>query len=86
MILFFGVLAALGWIAGIWLPWWAIVAIMIGVALSAYKGAFDGGLESIPQVLGVGVFCAFMVLIGFLSGDTSISDIAEVVKLVFTGK
>ena len=86
MILFFGALAAIGWIAGIWLPWWAIVAIMMGVALSVYKGAFDGGLEAIPKAVGTQVFCTFMLMIGFISGDTSISDIAELVKLVFTGK
>lgn len=86
MILFFTLLVALGWIAGIWLPWWAIGAILMGVALSAYKGAFDGGLEAIQKVLGAGAFCVSMVLIGFASGDTTVSDIAEVVKLVFTGK
>lgn len=85
MIILMIVCVTLGWICGVWLPWWVIGMILIIKAIGALRGVFDGGLESIPLIIGSGAFTATMIVVGFAFGDTTLSDIGIAIKYLFTG-
>lgn len=85
MIMLFIITGAIGWLLGVWLPWWAIGGVLAFFAIAAFRGAFDGGLESIPPMMAALFLCAFMILVGFASGDITMAQLFGFAKVAFTG-
>ena len=83
MILFLAIMSTLGWIAGVWLPWWAILGMLVAMAAGGCSAAIDGGLE--PLVIGAGSFSLFMIAAGFASGNATVTDISSFMRVLFTG-
>ncbi len=85
MIIILAVFSVIGWLCGVWLPWWGIGIVLALLCFNGHKGAYDGGLEAIPLVIGTIAFVFFMLTVGFYTGDTTISDIGNAIKFAFTG-
>lgn len=75
----------IGWLAGIWLPWWAITSILCGFGVMACMGFFDRGLNGALAGLGTTVMCSIMIVVGFVSGGTTLGQVGGFIKLLFTG-
>lgn len=85
MVVSFIVAGLIGWLLGVWLPWWAICCVLAYFAIAGFRGAFNGGLEVILIILTAIVFCAAMVFSGFATGDVTLMQLFGFVKVAFTG-
>ena len=85
MIVLMLIAGILGWLLGVWLPWWGILSVLAFFVISAYRGAFDGGLEAIPTTLAAIILCIFMCIIGFAVGDVTWVMLFGLTKTAFTG-
>lgn len=79
------IIACIGWVLGVHLPWWGILVLTGIVVIGVYRR--NGGLESAPALADLLLyFLVFVMMIsGFIYGDTTFVDIGEVIKYLFTG-
>ncbi len=84
MILFFAFSCIIGWLLGIWLPWYGILIASIALVVNEIRldrCGLDGALVAISAF----ACSAIMVLVGFISGDVSFSQIGGFIAMLFTG-
>lgn len=85
MFVLFIIAGTIGWLLGVWLPWWGIGGVLAFFAIAAYRGGYDGGLEMIPLVVATWVLILTMIVVGFAGGDVTWSMIFGFTKTVFMG-
>ncbi len=74
MIIILAVFSVIGWLCGVWLPWWGIGIVLALLCFNGHKGAYDGGLEAIPLVIGTIAFVFFCLLTNFIPLEFSLSS------------
>lgn len=81
MIILVFLMAAIGWLCGVWMPWWVVLLIVsyLGYILSKSSG----GLADIPLIIGLLAFSVFAIGGLLYSGETF--NLLEWVKVIFTG-
>ena len=83
MLIVLVIIACLGWVLGVHLPWFIILGIWILMGICIYKTS--EGLEGMPQVFAILCFIAPMVLSGFTYGNVTFVDMGETINYLFTG-
>ncbi len=73
-----------GWLLGVWLPWQAILGVILVFVVMAYKGCYDGGLEEVWGGATIILVWA-MVIAGFITSDVTLAQVFGLVKIGFTG-
>lgn len=81
-IIFFMCIAIMGWIFGVWVPWWG-VCILIG--LTIWKLNKVGNLGDVlgSCVLALLTFVATSSC--FINGGVTLTQVGEFISIVFTG-
>ena len=76
-------LACIGWVLGVHLPWWGIVIIWAACLYRVIQN--KEGLGGIAELLIFMSVVLPMVLSGFIYGGVTFVDIGETIKYLFTG-
>lgn len=84
MIGMFIFVGALGWIAGVHMPWQGMAFAYVVASCWAWKGITEG-LAGILEVMLVLTFLAVMTAVGFVTSDVTIVDALHWVSYLFTG-
>ena len=85
MAIFFLVSSIVGWLLGIWLPWWAIICVLLIVIYIGNKTGFGEGLSAIPIAIATSIMCLLMVIVGFATGNVTFMQLFGFTKILFTG-
>ena len=81
MLFGFIVAVALGWLAGVWLPWQLLVVVYLWLAVID-KGE---GVSSIWVGVLFVVFSVTSFIVGFATSDVTFVQVWEFIKMIFTG-
>ena len=76
------ILAVVGWLAGVWLPWWLLLCVYLGCGLALIN---TKGMSSVKQNIAIGFFCCVSLAVGFVFGEVTILQVGSLVKVAFTG-
>ena len=76
------ILAVMGWLAGVWLPWWVLLCIYVGCGLAMIN---TRGLSSVIQNISIGFFCCVSLAVGFVFGEVTLLQVGIFIKMAFTG-
>ena len=85
MFVLFIVAGTIGWLLGVWLPWWGIGGVLLLFVVQAYRGEFDGSLANAISGLAIMWLSVVMVIVGFAFSDVTWAMIFGFTKTVFMG-
>lgn len=77
-IIFFMCIAIMGWILGVWVPWWG-VCILIGLTIWKLNKVGDLGSCALALLTFVSTISCF------INGDVTLTQVGEFISVVFTG-
>lgn len=81
MVITIGFVCLIGWIVGVWLPWYIAAGLNILAMISWCKSDVSG----IAGNMLFSVFCIIASLSCFIFGDTTLIQIGEFIVMLFTG-
>ena len=76
-------LACIGWVLGVHLPWYCILILWVGGLYLVRQN--KEGLGGIAEFLIIATIILPMFVAGFIYGDVTFVDIGETIKYLFTG-
>ena len=75
-------MAIMGWLAGVWLPWQLLLVSYLWIAVVV------NGIRGLPAIGATLLVCVFVLassLVGFVVGNATLADIGRFIKFLFTG-
>ena len=84
MIITIGFVCTLGWVVGVWVPWYIAAGLNVMAMLSWLKADVNG-LEGLITLMLFSVFCIITSLSSFIFGDTTFTQIGYFIVTLFTG-
>jgi hypothetical protein len=84
MIITIGFVCLIGWVVGVWVPWWIVAATWCGYGINLCLSKQSG----LDQLLGSflwGILLITASVSGFIFGDVAFVDIWNWLAKVFTG-
>jgi hypothetical protein len=84
MIITIGFVCALGWVVGVWVPWYIAAGLNVMAMLSWLKSDGKGVSDIVSNML-LSVFCIIVSLSCFIFGDNTFAQIGKFLVMLFTG-
>ncbi|AHK11495.1 hypothetical protein S140_88 [Shewanella sp. phage 1/40] len=76
--------AMIGWLIGVWVPWWVVAAMWCGYGINLCLGK-QSGLDGVIGSFLWGIILITATVSGYIFGDVTFAMIWDWLVMVFTG-